>query len=539
MSPKVIATTQRLTYELPNKVLFKDVNLSVQEGDCIGLVGKNGTGKSTLLKLLARKIQPTAGTVDSSCSAYYLPQLDFSLFQNEQSIEEYIAHHNGKWPLVNAALHKWFNTSTIQPTKKLKTLSGGELVKLHLAIAQSKNPNLLLLDEPTNHLDAEGLNVLQNFLKSFPGTFIITSHDPFFLDLVVNHIWELDEKTIKQYGGNYSHYEEQKEIGREAQARNYESAKKDLGKAQRSLQFEQTRAARSKRKGRKQADDHSMSAKDKGFFKNRASANAGKQRVKLEKIIQERKEIVSSLKEDKKRKSHFVLEHDSHEGRKSLIRVERGALKVGNRVLVSDISLHIKYGDRFVLVGKNGSGKSSLVKALMGKTDAFSLSGKVQRRENLNTVYMDQGYQIIDHNLTLIGNVEKHNPGISNEDARRQLGRFLFFQQEDIRKKAEVLSGGEAARLTLAMVTAKPVDLLVLDEPTNNLDIETLDVIADALEDFPGALVVISHNTHFLERVGIETALMISHQKLTQMKTSPLEPEEFYEEMVNAIKREA
>lgn len=533
---RAILTTKDVSYELPDRILFKGLNVSIREGDHIGLVGKNGSGKSTLLRILAHQTKPTAGTINAHYSAYYLPQLDVSLFRSNQYVETYVTHHGARWPLVKAALHRWFRTS-IQPTQKLQTLSGGEMIKLHLAIARSKNSDLLLLDEPTNHLDVDGLKALQDSLKAFSGSFIIVSHDPFFLDLVVNHIWELDNGTIQHYGGNYSQYREQKNLEREAQARKYEAAKQEHKKAKRSLQLEQKRAARSKREGRRQAHDRSMSALERGFFKNRASETAGKQRMKLETMIQEREEKVSSLKEEKRRKARLVIQHD-FQGRRTLIRVQRGILRVERRILIEDIDLTIAYGDRLVLVGRNGSGKSSLVRALIADTDPIDLSGEVQRSNNLNMAYVDQKYQIVDYSLSLIENMEEYNPSLPNEDARRQLGRFLFFKEEDVHKKAEVLSGGEVARLTFAMVTAKPVDLLVLDEPTNNLDIETLDAIADGLEDFPGALIVVSHNTHFLERVGAEKSFIISNKRLTQMKASPLEPERFYEEMINAIKTE-
>jgi ATPase subunit of ABC transporter with duplicated ATPase domains len=159
--------------------------------------------------------------------------------------------------------------------------------------------------------------------------------------------------------------------------------------------------------------------------------------------------------------------------------------------------------------------------------------GKIQKSENLKTAYVDQKYQIIDHHLNLIENIKMYNANLTDEETRRQLARFLFYREEDVRKKAAVLSGGEAARLTLAMVTAVQIDLLILDEPTNNLDIETLDAIADALEDFQGALIVISHNIHFLERIRIETALVIHQQKLERMLSLPTDPKTFYNEIVS------
>jgi len=532
-TPTIILTTHNLSFELSHKTLFEKLNISIKRGDHIGLVGRNGSGKSTLLKILARQIEPSNGSIETRYSAYYLPQLDFSLLESNESVESYVVRQGSNWPFVHKILHQWFKTDAIQPTQWLKTLSGGEIVKLHLALAEAHHPELLLLDEPTNHLDATGLQVLKNFLASFSGAFIIVSHDPFFLDLVIDSIWELEGKNITRHGGNYTFYSEQERLVREAKARDYEATQKELRKVKRSLQVEQKRAARSKKEGRKQAHDHSMSAMERGFFKNKASKTEGRQRQKLEEIIQERTGRAAELKEKKRHVAHLVFEQDARGARRTLVHVENSTLKVGERILATDVNLHIVYGDRIVLVGKNGSGKSSFAKAIVGQHGDVELVGKIQKSENLKTAYVDQKYQIINYDLNLIENIKIYNTNLTDEKTHRQLAHFLFYREEDVRKKAAVLSGGEAARLTLAMVTAGQVDLLVLDEPTNNLDIETLDGIANALKDFQGALMIISHNIHFLERIGIETALVIHQQRLERMLSLPTDPKAFYDEIVS------
>ena len=231
---KIILTTQKIGYEFPHGSLFKNATLTIASNERIGLVGKNGSGKSTLLKILDGTVEPTEGKISSQCVSYYLPQINFSLFNSDEDVKTYVEKHRESWVLIKVALHRWSKTSQIIAEQKIKTLSGGETMMLHLAIAQSKRPDLLLLDEPTNHLDAEGLVILRDFLTSFQGAFVIVSHDPFLLDLVVDHIWELNEGVVRKYGGNYSYYREQKEIEQESKARDYESARKEVRKVKRS-----------------------------------------------------------------------------------------------------------------------------------------------------------------------------------------------------------------------------------------------------------------------------------------------------------------
>lgn len=532
---KVILTAQNINYELHEKAILRGVTVSIKEKGRVGLVGKNGAGKSTFLKILAGKLKPTEGSVISKKSSHYLPQMDFSLFKSEKTVENYITKEGGNWPLVNAALHRWFKTP-IQSDRIINTLSGGEIVKLHLAIVHSKDPKLLLLDEPTNHLDLEGVEILRQFLKGFAGAVVIISHDPFFLDSTINHIWEISNGSLQQYGGNYSDYIERKKVERGAKEREYETARKELRKIKRSVQTEQKRSAQSRKKGERKVREGSMSAIEKGYLKNKASATAGKKDAQLKESLEASEEKTTFLRGKKTPKTRLSLSQSTQSDKRTLIRVEGGQLKIEEKTFIKDIDFQILYGDRFVFVGKNGVGKSSLVKALFSDENIPDLDGKVYRSPNLNAVYVDQKYQIIDPNLSLFENVNKCNANLSEAEVREQLSRFMFFNAEDVNKKGEVLSGGEAARLTLAMVTAKPVDLLILDEPTNNLDLETLDAITNALGDFPGSVIVISHNTYFLQQLEIERTYIINNQRILQMHSSPLEPDEFHNEILDSIK---
>jgi|YNPMSStandDraft_1061717.scaffolds.fasta_scaffold12050_2 ATPase subunit of ABC transporter with duplicated ATPase domains len=532
---QVFLSAKNLSFEIFDKKVLENINLSIKKGDRIGLVGKNGEGKSTLLKILGGLVKPSKGDIQFNSTSFYLPQIDFSLFSENCSVNEFISRYGIAWLLVKIALNKWFNIE-IPPNQSIKTLSGGEFIKLQLAIAQAKNPKLLLLDEPTNHLDIEGLEVLQRFLNSSSKTYVIVSHDPFFLDMVVDRIWELNGGKLYKYGGNYSFYKQQKELERLARERDYKAVKKELERAKQSLERERKRAARSKREGRKQAHDRSMSAMERGYFKNRASETAGKQESKFDKIIKEKEEKLALLKEKKQRGAHIFFENSIDQGKRLLVKIENGSLSIDNNLLIDDINLKIYYGERLVLVGKNGSGKSTFARVLSGENERIKMNGKFELYNNVNVAYVDQKYNIINPNLSVYENLLHFNPYFSYALARQQLGRFLFSKESDLNKKAGTLSGGEAARLVLAIVTSKPVDLLILDEPTNNLDIETLDIVAEALIDFNGAMIIISHNIYFLSRLKIEKAYIINDKKIKKMMSLPSEKKEFYDEMVKLIK---
>jgi ATPase subunit of ABC transporter with duplicated ATPase domains len=515
MSERSLLSAYELQFDIGEEVLFRDVFISISGGDRIGLVGRNGSGKSTLLKVLAGRLSPIKGRIHPDRrDIFYLPQIDLTLFTSDTTIESYVGNFDSDWHAVRANFNRLFGPALPTGASEIRNLSGGELVKLHIAIMDSHIWNLYLLDEPTNHLDMRGLETLSAYLRMTKKPFVIVSHDPLFLDKIVNRIWELDNGVLSEFGGTYQEYAKQKDFERNSRERTIGALEKSLKKAKLARQTEETRQSRSEREGRKQSRDRSMSAYERGFFAERASKSAGRQSRKIDKIIQHRTEEVVSLKERRKRQVSVQLTSSAQKQGRALISIEDGTLFVGDNVLIEGLTLKIRGGDRIVLLGPNGSGKSALASSLIHENprQQVILKGIVRRAEALNAMYIDQKYAVVDPGKSAYQNVQTSNPHLSYGEIRQQLARFLFFEEPDVGEKASLLSGGEVARLALAMATANRIELLILDEPTNNLDIETLENIAKALTDFSGAIFVISHNMYFLEQLNIETAYAIQNR---------------------------
>lgn len=537
---KVLTSAKDITIEVSNSTLLEDVTLSLSEGDRVGLVGPNGSGKSTLVKTLAGFQEPTSGDVVRKGSSYYVPQLDLPMFRSDMQLMDYLSEQHNEWWEITEILENNFGFGEVNLQQTLNTLSGGELMKLHLAIASAKHPHVLYLDEPTNHLDIVSIQELIGFLQGYKGAVVVISHDPFFLDQVTTSIWEIENKKVNRFGGNYTDYREQKTAQLESLSRQHDAAKKELEKVRRSIQREQQRAAKSTRTGKQMKHDRSMSAVEKGFFKNRASESAGKHKGLLDQAKADAQQKIDQTRATKTKKAHLDLDTDRSATGQTIVRGSALELKIDDeKELIKDGEISVSHGDRVVLTGRNGSGKTLLLKTLTGQNarEDVELDGEVYVADNSNIVYLSQKYEIVDPELTLEENIKKVNPSLPYEIIRKQLGNFLFFHEEDIRKRAGVLSGGETARLAMAMITAAPVDLLVLDEPTNNLDLDTVDSIVDALEDFKGGIVVISHNMDFLSRMGVDKAYVISNKKLKRLYAHPDEPDQFFEELMSELEQ--
>lgn len=529
-----MVTAKNLGYTLPTgEVLFDGIELSVNKGDRIALVGKNGVGKSTLMKILAGKIRPTSGTVDYGAVSY-VDQLDEAADERgEISLMDYLTSVSEEWWLVQIHYEKMFGGDFPSLSEQLKHLSGGEYMRLKLAIATYKDPEILLLDEPTNHLDVASKRVLKNFVKQFQGGIVIVSHDVHFVNQIAHEVWELADHKLAKFGGNYQDYLEAKRIEDESRQRKLAEAKKELSRSERALIKEQKRAARSRREGKRLAGDRSMSTIEKGYFKNRASASGGKRGEDIKIDIEDAKRKIEERSGTKRRLARLDLVETEGKKGKRLTAVRDGVLSVGDKKLVGGIELLIKYGDRVVLTGENGTGKTSLIRSLVGNADqSIRLSGiEIFRAPGLSSMYISQRYDQVDRKKTLLENVLQANPGIDTQTARRALGNLLFKEKHEVEKLAEGLSGGETARLAIAMASVSPVDLLVLDEPTNNLDVETIGIIIEALEQFKGSLLIISHDINFLNQIGINKAFRLTKGNFVEMKHLPGE-ENFYEELL-------
>lgn len=520
-----------VTYELPpDRTLFQSVQVSVMAGDRVALVGENGVGKSTLLQILARQLQPTAGQVQHHGSVYYLPQIS-TIRQHlvHQTVLDMLTETTDEWWNITAQLEAQFQTH-LDLSLPVSQLSGGELTRLFLAIAFAQNPNVLLLDEPTNHLDYLALEDLRRSLQQFPGAFVIVSHKPMFLDQVVDTVWELAPDGLRVYGGHFSAYREHKQTEQEARQRSHEAARKELKQAKASAMREQQRAAQSRRNGRLQAD--SMPKIVAGTLKRQAEVSAGKLKQKHEAAITSATQKVTETKIKTAKATTIQLEECSHKHR-NLVEIQQATLWVNGQPLIQNIQLHLMAGDRVALAGANGSGKSSLIQAILGRSQTALLhSGEVFLSPNLKVVYLDQRYDLVDRDRTVLENMQVANPALNYQLIRQQLGHFLFFN-ETVDKPASVLSGGELARLALAMISVSQIDWLILDEPTNNLDIATVDQMVEAINQYQGALLVISHDLDFLSRIQIARALRINHQTLQPMAHLPQDSAAYYDELLS------
>jgi len=533
MQKKSILLADNLAYELSaTKTLFEKVQVSIEAGDRIALVGRNGIGKSTLLKIFAGQINPSVGSISRNGIVYYLPQV--STIRQEitaDTVLNFLISISDEWWKIEEILHKQFYT-TLDLSLPIGNLSGGELTKLFLAIGLSQEPNLLLLDEPTNHMDLQALESLRLFLQNFTGALVIVSHKPFFLNQVTEVTWELTPEGVKVYGGNFSQYREQKEIELEVAWRRREVARKELKRTQATAMQEQQRAAQAHRNGRAKVLNGSIDRTAAGLIKTKAEASAGTAKKKHEAAVVKATQIVADTKVKTTKVTSIHLEERSQK-RRNLIHIQGVNLKVSERLLIQNIQLHVSSGDRIAVVGANGSGKSSLAKAILGmhKQTAVLELGKVWLAPAMKAVYLDQTYELVNREQTILENMQAANTNLSYQLLRQQLGHFLF-KYEDVQKTASVLSGGELARLAIAIISISEIDLLILDEPTNNLDIETVEQVIAGINNYQGALWVISHDLDFLSRINITQSLKLSKQSLQRTTYLPTTPEQYYQELL-------
>ncbi|BAY27592.1 ABC transporter-related protein [Calothrix sp. NIES-2100] len=533
MHKNSILLAENLGYELGlNRTLFQGVQININMGDRIALVGRNGVGKSTLMKILAGQISPSQGSVWRNGVVYYLPQISTIKQQiTAETVLDFLSSISDEWWKIEEILQAQFHTN-LDLSLPVINLSGGELTKLFLAIGLSQEPNLLLLDEPTNHMDLLALESLRLFLQNFAGAYVIVSHKPFFLDQVTDVTWELTSEGVKLYGCNFSDYRQQKEIELEAAVRSHEVARKELKRTQATAMQEQQRAAQSHRSGRAKFLNGSIDRMSAGLIKTKAEASAGNAKKKHEMAVAKATQNVAETKVKTAKATSIQLAQRGLK-RRNLIDIQGANLWVSQRLLIENIQLHISSGDRIALVGANGSGKSTLAKAILGMEQQTAVldSGEILLAPGMKAVYLDQTYELVNRQQTILENMQAANPHLSYQLLRQQLGHFLF-KYDDVHKSASVLSGGELARLAIAIISISEIDLLILDEPTNNLDIETVEQMVIGINEYQGALWVISHDLDFLSRIHISQGFKLSNQALQMTNYLPSTPELYYRELL-------
>lgn len=455
--------------------LLDGADLAIQSNERIGLIGRNGTGKSSLLKLLDGRSQPDDGAIATAghvkvATVEQEPELDETLTIEQTVIGEYDPEDED-WQRASR-VRAFIDKLGLPSNAKISGLSGGMRKRVALIRAIASQPNLLLLDEPTNHLDMDGILWLEEVLKQWPGSAIIITHDRRFLDAVATRIIELDRGKLLSFPGNFSEWQTQKAQWLEAQR--LENARFDKLLAQEEIWI---------RKG----------------VEARRTRSVG--RVKrLEQMRKERAE-----RRDRPGNVNLAVDAGQRSG-KLVAELEHVSKSFGENCVVRDYSTTIMRGDRIGLIGSNGAGKSTLLKLILGTLAPDT--GTVKLGTNLSVAYFDQMRSQLDENATLADVI---NPGSewieiggTKKHVMSYLGDFLFAPAR-AQSPVSSLSGGERARLLLARLFARPANILVLDEPTNDLDIETLELLEELLQDYPGTVLLVSHDRTFLDNVVTQT----------------------------------
>ncbi len=524
---------QDVTYIHPNKdLLFADINLSINKHQKAALIGNNGTGKSTLLKILAGSLQPSGGLVRSEAVPYYIPQIfgqfnELTIAQALQiedklkALTEILAGNvsegnmdllNDDWTIeerCSEALAYW-QLDGLDLNQQMGTLSGGQRTKVFLAGIAIHKPDFILMDEPSNHLDIESRNLLYDFIENTSATLLVVSHDRKLLNLL-DSVYELSKRGITVYGGNYDFYAEQKQIESNALNQDVRSKEKALRKAKEVERETAERQQKLDARGKKKQEKAGLPTISMKTFKNNAEKSTARTKdIHAEKtgnIAQELTELRKELPDTDKMK--FGFDHSSLHKGKVLIDARDINFSYGAKSLWKEsLSFIITSGDRIAIKGANGSGKTTLVKLLLGETEPQS--GSIHRAEN-KAVYIDQDYSLVNNQLSVYEQAQQFNTtALQEHEIKIRLNRFLF-TRDYWDKSCSALSGGERMRLMLCCLTIgnKAPDIIILDEPTNNLDIQNIEILTSAIDDYKGTLIVISHDEYFLEQIHVVEEIVL------------------------------
>ena len=511
----IILSCNNLTKSFGVESILENISFTVNEGDKIGVIGVNGTGKTTLFKIISGIYGYDSGEIYTSkdCEIGYLEQntnfysdntiftevlevfsdlikmeedlrkmeceiSDKSSETNSPDLQKLMYNYSHKLELFqnsNGYGYKseakgvlkglGFNDDELE--KPIKILSGGEKTRVLLAKLLLKKPTLLLLDEPTNHLDSDALEWLELFLKQYKGTVILISHDRYFLDQSVNRIFEIHNKKLKAYNGNYSYYAEKSAIDKEIERKTYEDQQKEIKKQEESIE-------RLKAYGR---EKHLKRARSK------------------EKTLSKIEVLDKPDGERKRAKLKFI---PAVESGNDVLAVRDVEMSFPDKVLFKDLNLDIYRGEKVALIGPNGAGKSTLFKIIMNELDP--IQGEVKFGTNVNTAYFHQEQKTLNLDNTVIDEIWDANPHLTQTEVRNMLGAFLF-ENEDVFKRISSLSGGERARVAILKLILSQSNFLLLDEPTNHLDIDSKEVLEEALVNYTGTIFTISHDRYFLNKV--------------------------------------
>ena len=509
----IILSAQHIAKSFGVNAVLRDVSLTVQQGDRIGLVGVNGCGKSTLMRILAGLDAQDGGEISlvRGLRVGYLAQQNmvtsgetvwnelqkvyeqvFAMEKKLRELEDEMAHAHTdaqrfaqlsadydrltqrfeeadgySWKSMVSGVLNGLGFKPAQYDQCVDSLSGGEQTRLCLARLLLQKPDLLLLDEPTNHLDMETLQWLENYLAAYKGSVLVISHDRYFLDHVCTGIVEILMGASEQYNGNYTRYIAQRQERFESRMRAYEIQQKEIERQQAII-------AR-----------YRMFNREKSIRAAESREKALDRMEKLEKPVDER--AIRFSFEARRRTGEDVLQ---------LTEISKS---FGEKHLFHDLTLRVRAGDRVALIGPNGVGKSTLIKIIVGEEQPDT--GFIRYGSNVDIGYYDQHQSTLHADKTVLDEIWDRFPQMEQSNVRGALGMFLF-TGDDVFKPIHTLSGGEKGRVALTALMLRKDNLLLLDEPTNHLDMDSREVLEDALADFGSTIITVSHDRYFINRIA-------------------------------------
>jgi ATPase subunit of ABC transporter with duplicated ATPase domains len=528
---ETVLNIQNLVYSHPNKdLLFEGLSLSIGEGEKVALVGANGSGKSTLLKLMAGVLHGADGVIKTESEPWFVPQhygqfdgltaaqairvsgklaalsailsgeLEegaYDALADDWSIEERCAEALSRWGLPDLDL-----------SQPLSSLSGGQKTRLFLAGTLIHRPQLVLLDEPSNHLDAAGRALLRDYVQSTAATLAVVSHDRSLLNLLPA-VYELSRRGITAYGGNYDFYAAQKAMHEAALGQALNAKQSALRKAEEVARRSTERQQKLDARGRKKQDKAGVATIMLNTLRNNAEKSTARSRnMHAEKTGAMARDISELRKElpDKDKMKLGFDDSDLHAGKLLIAAKDIQYAWMGNPLWPQPMSFEVRSGARMAIKGDNGSGKTTLIRMLLGSLQPTA--GHIVRSVR-QPIYIDQDYSIIERGFSVYEQASRFNSAhLEAHEVKSRLTHFLF-TKETWDKPCTALSGGERMRLALCCLTlgAEPPDLIILDEPTNNLDLQNVSILTAAIRDYKGTLIVVSHDAVFLEEVGVATAI--------------------------------
>lgn len=507
-----ILSVSNLNKSFGDTIVLENVSFSIEENDRIGLIGLNGTGKSTLLKILVESMPYDSGniyidknikigylaqdtglegyqTVAQALSSVFLKQKEQEdelhrlenlmaspkIYEDEDRLEDLMHQYsilfeefkeNGGFEIESRIRGVLKGLGFTDENLEISSLSGGQKTRLALGRILLESPDLLLLDEPTNYLDLESLQWLEGFLKNYPKAFMIVSHDRYFLDNTVKKIFELENNTITLYNGNYSEFVNKKQALARIHEKQEKIRQKEIQKLEENIQT---------------------------FISHRNYIQAENRKRRLEELLPKSMSGKSSAPAVRLR---FDMQDSSG---KEVLRIENLGFSYGSKSILKNVNLKVFRGERIGIIGPNGIGKTTFLKILAGQLEPQE--GFVNFGHQVEPVYFEQEQQDFSSKSTVLDEMWNAAPGLSLTEIRTFLAGLLFFQ-DDIEKTVDVLSGGEKSRLSLGKVILQGANLLLLDEPTNHLDIISKENLEEALKSFKGTIIAVSHDRYFLSKIA-------------------------------------